>query len=63
MLEALSGYLNDENVMNTDLVAWYRLSFVHHPRSEDWPAQPIVWNSFELMPRDFLDASPLEVSK
>ncbi len=63
MLEALSGYLNDEKVMNTDLVAWYRLSFVHHPRSEDWPAQPIVWNSFELMPRDFLDASPLDVSK
>ena len=63
MLEALSGYLNDEYVMNTDLVAWYQLSFVHHPRSEDWPAQPIVWHSFELMPRDFLDASPLEVSK
>jgi len=63
MLAALSAYLNDEKLDGTDLVAWYRLSFVHHPRSEDWSAQPIVWNSFELMPRDFLDASPLEVSK
>ncbi len=62
-LAALSSYLNDEPVVGVDLVAWYRLSFVHHPRTEDYPAQPIVWNSFELMPRDFLDASPLEVSK
>ena len=63
MLAALSSYMNDEPVLGVDLVAWYRLSFVHHPRTEDYPAQPIVWNSFELMPRDFLDASPLEVSK
>lgn len=63
MLIALSKYMNDEPVFGVDLVAWYRLSFVHHPRTEDYPAQPIVWNSFELMPRDFLDASPLEPSK
>ncbi len=63
MLSALSNYLNDEAVVETDVVAWYRLSFVHHPRAEDWPAQPIVWNSFELMPRDFLDASPLKPKK
>ena len=47
MLAALSSYLNDEPVFGVDLVAWYRLSFVHHPRTEDYPAQPIVWNSFE----------------
>lgn len=63
MLTALSGYLDGEKVMNTDVVAWYRLSFVHQPRSEDWAAQPVVWNSFELMPRDFLDGSPLKVEK
>ena len=62
-LVALSNYMNDEAVLETDIVAWYRLSFVHHPRTEDYPAQPIVWSSFELMPRDFLDTSPLEVSK
>ncbi|MEQ1827153.1 MAG: hypothetical protein ABL921_14455 [Pirellula sp.] len=64
MLESLSDYLsNEEPVMGVDLVAWYRMSFVHHPRSEDWTAQPIVWNSFELMPRDFLDSSPLTATK
>ncbi len=63
MLSALANYLNDEPVVGTDIVAWYRLSFVHHPRTEDWPAQPIVWNSFELMPRDFLDTSPLTPAK
>ena len=63
MLSALASYLNDEAVVGTDVVAWYRLSFVHHPRTEDWPAQPTVWNSFELMPRDFLDASPLKPTK
>ncbi len=62
-LIALSNYINDEAVTQVDVVAWYRLSFVHHPRTEDFPAQPIVWNSFELMPRDFLDTSPLEVAK
>ncbi len=62
-LTALSSYLNDEAVVETDIVAWYRLSFVHHPRTEDYAAQPIVWNSFELMPRDFLDSSPLEPTK
>ncbi len=62
-LAALWAYMNDEAVVETDIVAWYRLSFVHHPRTEDFPAQPIVWSSFELMPRDFLDASPLEATK
>ena len=27
MLSALAGYLNDEAVVGTDVVAWYRLSF------------------------------------
>jgi primary-amine oxidase len=63
MLVALSNYLDEESIASTDVVVWYRLSFVHHPRSEDWPQQPIVWHSFEMMPRDFLDASPLKVEK
>lgn len=59
MLDALTNYLNNEQVESTDVVVWYRLSFAHHPRSEEWPAQPVVWHHFELVPRDFLDASPL----
>jgi hypothetical protein len=33
------------------------------PRSEDWQLQPMVWKSFELMPRDFLGASPIRLAK
>jgi Cu2+-containing amine oxidase len=62
MLEALTSYLDDEPLPNSDIVAWYRLSFVHQPRSEDWPDQPIVWHSFDLIPRDFLDESPLDAT-
>ncbi len=61
MLPALASYLDDEKVAGADIVAWYRLSFAHHPRSEDWGPQPIVWHSFEMVPRDFMDKSPLKV--
>lgn len=63
MLDAVSSYMNDEPAIDTDLVAWYRLSFAHHPRTEDWVAQPVVWHHFELVPRDFLDGSPLKAEK
>jgi primary-amine oxidase len=59
-LEALPGYVNGESVENTDVVLWYWLCFHHFPRSEDWVHQPVMWKSFELMPRDFLDTSPLK---
>ncbi len=59
-LEALPEYANGEGVANKDVVLWYWLCFHHMPRSEDWQHQPMVWKSFEIMPRDFLDASPLK---
>lgn len=62
-LLALNKYINEERIVEEDIVAWYRVAFMHLSRSEDWPAQPIVWHGFDLLPRDFLDASPLEVSK
>ena len=62
-LSALGNYINNERIVEADIVAWYRVAFMHLARSEDWPAQPIVWHGFDLMPRDFLDASPLEVTK
>ncbi len=60
MLDALTSYMNDEPVDGEDIVVWYRMSFAHHPRTEDWIAQPVVWHHFELIPRDFLDSSPLK---
>jgi primary-amine oxidase len=59
-LEALPSYADGEAVQDKDIVLWYWLCFHHFPRSEDWLYQPAVWKSFELMPRDFLDSSPLK---
>jgi primary-amine oxidase len=57
---ALPSYLNNESVNGEDVVVWYVLHVHHIPRTEDWPAMPIEWVGFELVPRDFLDASPLK---
>ncbi len=62
-MEALPRYVNGESVENRDVVLWYWLSFHHFPRTEDWVHQPMIWKSFELMPRDFLDTSPLKPEK
>jgi primary-amine oxidase len=59
-LAALPQYADGEIVQDQRLVVWYWLCFHHFPRSEDWLHQPVVWKSFELMPRDFLDGSPLK---
>jgi primary-amine oxidase len=59
-LVALPSYADGESVENKDVVLWYWLCFHHFPRSEDWMHQPMVWKSFELVPRDFLDTSPLK---
>jgi primary-amine oxidase len=62
-MEALAKYADGEAVENQAVVVWYWLCMHHLPRSEDWQLQPMVWRSFELMPRDFLDASPLRPAK
>jgi primary-amine oxidase len=56
---ALPTYVNGESVDGADVVVWYVLHVHHIPRTEDYPAMPIEWVGFHLMPRDFLDASPL----
>lgn len=56
---ALPGYVNGENVVDQDVVLWYALHVHHLPRTEDWPAMPIVWAGFDLMPRDVTDGSPV----
>lgn len=62
-MEELPGYANGEAVKDKNVVVWYWLTMHHLPRSEDWKHQPAIWMSFELMPRDFLDESPLVVEK
>lgn len=62
-MAALPKYADGESVENKKVVLWYWLCCHHFPRSEDYLHQPMVWRSFELMPRDFLDASPLKPQK
>jgi primary-amine oxidase len=62
-LTALPTYADGESVTDKDVVLWYWVGFHHFPRTEDWVHQPVVWKSFELMPRDFLDGSPLKPEK
>jgi primary-amine oxidase len=61
--EMLPRFLNGESVQNEDVVLWYMLSAHHQPRAEEWPAMPVDWHGFRLMPRDFLDRSPVNTSK
>lgn len=56
---ALPSYVNGEPVGGQDVVLWYALHVHHSPRTEDWPAMPVVYSGFEMMPRDVLDRSPL----
>jgi primary-amine oxidase len=62
-MTALPRYANGEPVEDKDVVLWYWMGFHHFPRSEDWIRQPMMWHSFQIMPRDFLDGSPLEPAK
>jgi primary-amine oxidase len=61
--EALPDYFNGESVDGTDLVVWYVMHVHHVPRTEDWPEMPVEWAGLDLIPRDFLDASPVEPRK
>jgi primary-amine oxidase len=56
---ALPAYVNGESVAGEDVVIWYVMHVHHVPRTEDWPAMPVVFAGFELHPRDVLDSSPL----
>lgn len=58
-MDGLAKYANNEAAENQNVVVWHWLTMHHFPRSEDWQHQPMIWKSFELMPRDFLDESPL----
>lgn len=57
--ESLVSFVNGEAVDNEDVVLWYMMSMHHQPRAEDWPAMPVDWYGFRLVPRDFLDRTPV----
>jgi hypothetical protein len=64
----LPTYVKDgANIQDTDIVIWYSTAGHHEPRSEDGEvrplgftgATPVMWNMFELRPRNFWDRTPL----
>lgn len=48
----------NRDILNTDIVLWYTVTFNHVPRSEDWPVTPRITKSFAIMPFNFFDKNP-----
>ena len=61
--EALPRYINDEPLDGQDVVVWYVMHVHHLPRTENWPEMPVEWAGFDLVPRDFLDVTPIDAKK
>ena len=60
---SLPSYMTAETLTDSDVVLYYVMQDHHLPRSEDWPLMPVQLAGFTLMPRDFLDGSPLAAEK
>ena len=57
--QGLPEYVSDgEEIINTDIVAWYTLGFRHITRPEDFPILPTRWHEFQLRPVHFFDRDP-----
>lgn len=61
--QGMPRYLNDESVEGQDLVVWYAMHVHHLPRTENWPQMPVEWAHFDVVPRDFLDVTPIDAVK
>ena len=58
--DLLSSYISGDSVENTDVVLWYVVHEHHEVRDEDAPFMPMEWVHFQLRPRNFFDATPME---
>jgi len=54
----LATFVNGENLVNTDLVLWYGVTFHHIPRDEDEAFMHAHWDGFRFTPRDLMAANP-----
>jgi len=52
------GTAKDSSIENSDIVVWYEMGFHHLPRMEDWPAKPMYWQGFQLVPFNFFELNP-----
>ncbi len=55
----LSGFVNGESLVGSDVVIWYGHSFHHLPRDEDEAHLHTHWNSFVIQPRDWTATNAL----
>jgi primary-amine oxidase len=49
---------DNENLENSDVVAWATIGFHHVPMAEDWPVMPSKVDEIVLKPRNFFDRNP-----
>ncbi len=55
---AINYVSNKEKIDNADIVVWYKQSQHHIPRNEDTPYFATIWNTFQLVPRDWHAQNP-----
>ncbi|KID85226.1 copper amine oxidase 1 [Metarhizium guizhouense ARSEF 977] len=48
----------NDDVENTDVVAWAVFGFTHSPRVEDWLVMPVERHELHLRPVDFFNVNP-----
>ena len=55
----MPAYIADnQNIENTDIVAWPVIGFHHVPMAEDWPVMPAKIDEIILKPRNYFDRNP-----
>ncbi|XP_032081774.1 membrane primary amine oxidase-like [Thamnophis elegans] len=57
---AFADFINNEDIVNEDLVAWINAGFLHIPHAEDVPNTPTLGNvvGFFLRPYNYFDDDP-----
>jgi primary-amine oxidase len=55
----VESYTTGENINQSDVVAWNRISYHHLPRDEDDNVIGMRWSGFKLLPRDWHSQNPL----
>lgn len=57
--DGLPRYSEDnESLVNTDIVLWYKLGLSLAARAEEWPVMSVSRTGFHLVPHNFFDRNP-----
>jgi hypothetical protein len=55
----VTDFVDGESLVGEDLVVWFGLTFHHIPRDEDESRMHAHWNGYRLVPRNWVDNTPL----